>query len=68
MSRKKKDKAYPATELQQEIIKQFLLKMKEECDEISSTLKEVTGMIEEFYNEDIPESNKDNDEGEYNWD
>lgn len=69
MSRKKKDKAYPATELQQEIIKQFLLKMKEECDEINELLKEVTGMIEDFYNEDVPEqTDKDNDSGEYNWD
>jgi hypothetical protein len=43
--------------------------MKEECDEINELLKEVTGMIEDFYNEDVPEqTDKDNDSGEYNWD
>lgn len=69
MSRKKKDKAYPITEEQEQIMKMFLLKMKEECDEINELLKEVTGMIEDFYNEDVPEqTDKDNDSGEYNWD
>ena len=69
MSRKKKDKAYPITEEQEQVMKMFLLKMKEECDEINELLKEVTGMIEDFYNEDVPEqTDKDNDSGEYNWD
>jgi hypothetical protein len=69
MSRKKKDKAYPITEEQEQIMKMFLLKMKEECDEINELLKEVTGMIEDFYNEDVSEqTDKDNDSGEYNWD
>lgn len=69
MSRKKKVKVNPITEEQEQIMKMFLLKMKEECDEINELLKEVTGMIEDFYNEDVPEqTNKDNDSGEYNWD
>lgn len=69
MSRKKKDNDYPITEEQEQIMKMFLLKMKEECDEINELLKEVTGMIEDFYNEDVPEqTDKDNDSGEYNWD
>ena len=69
MSRKKKDKTYPITEEQEQVMKMFLLKMKEECDEINELLKEVTGMIEDFYNEDVPEqTDKDNDSGEYKWD
>ena len=68
MSRKKKVKAYPITEEQEQIMKMFLLKMKEECDEISSMLNELNKIVMDFYNEDTEEDKIEPDSGEYNFD
>ena len=36
-----------------ELVLMFLLKMKEECDEISSMLNELNKIVMDFYNEDF---------------
>ena len=49
-------------------LERFLLKMKEECDEISSMLNELNKIVMDFYNEYIEEDKIDPDSGEYNFD
>lgn len=68
MSRKKKDKAYPITEEQEQVMKMFLLKIKEECDEVGKLLNELNKIVMDFYNEDTEEDKIDPDSGEYNFD
>ena len=68
MSRKKKDKTYPITEEQEQVMKMFLLKMIEECDELCSMLNELNKIVMDFYNEDTEEDKIDPDSGEYNFD
>lgn len=67
MSRKKKDKAYPITEEQEQVMKMFLLKIKEECDEISSMLNELNKIVMDFYNEDTEDINKVDPDDNYNY-
>ena len=68
MNRKKKLNNYPITEQQEQIMKMFLLKIKEDCDEISSMLNELNKIVMDFYNEDTEEDKIDPDSGEYNFD
>ena len=67
MSRKKKDKAYPITEEQEQIMKMFLLKMKEECDEVGKLLNELNKIVMDFYNEDTEDINKVDLDDNYNY-
>ena len=67
MSRKKKDKAYPITEEQEQIMKMFLLKMKEECDEVGKLLNELNKMVMDFYNEDFEDINNVDLDDNYNY-
>ena len=67
MSRKKKDKAYPITEEQEQVMKMFLLKMKEECDEVGKLLNELNKIVMDFYNEDFEDINKVDLDDNYNY-
>ena len=67
MSRKKKDKAYPITEEQEQVMKMFLLKMKEECDEVGKLLNELNKMVMDFYNEDFEDINNVDLDDNYNY-
>lgn len=67
MSRKKKDKAYPITEEQEQVMKMFLLKMKEECDEVGKLLNELNKIVMDFYNEDTEDINKVDLDDNYNY-
>ena len=67
MSRKKKDKAYPITEEQEQIMKMFLLKIKEECDEVGKLLNELNKIVMDFYNEDTEDINKVDPDDNYNY-
>jgi DNA-binding PadR family transcriptional regulator len=64
----KKKKVYPITEEQEQVMKMFLLKIKEECDEISSMLNELNNRVMDFYNEGMPEDNSVDPEDNYNFD
>lgn len=68
MNRKKKLNNYPITEQQEQIMKMFLLKIKEDCDELCSMLNELNKIVMDFYNEDTEEDKIDPDSGEYNFD
>ena len=67
MSRKKKDKTYPITEEQEQVMKMFLLKMKEECDEVGKLLNELNKIVMDFYNEDTEDINKVDLDDNYNY-
>ena len=67
MSRKKKDKAYPITEEQEQVMKMFLLKIKEECDEVGKLLNELNKIVMDFYNEDTEDINKVDPDDNYNY-
>lgn len=67
MSRKKKDKAYPITEEQEQVMKMFLLKIKEECDEVGKLLNELNKIVMDFYNDDFEDINKVDPDDNYNY-
>ena len=67
MSRKKKLNNYPITEQQEQIMKMFLLKIKEDCDELCSMLNELNKIVMDFYNEDTEDINKVDPDDNYNY-
>lgn len=67
MSRKKKEKSYPITEEQEQVMKMFLLKIKEECDEVGKLLNELNKIVMDFYNEDFEDINKVDPDDNYNY-
>ena len=67
MSRKKKEKSYPITEEQEQVMKMFLLKIKEECDEVGKLLNELNKIVMDFYNEDTEDINKVDPDDNYNY-
>ena len=68
MSRKKKKKVdNPITEEQEQVMKMFLLKIKEECDEVGKLLNELNKIVMDFYNEDTEDINKVDLDDNYNY-